>query len=1178
MTAPERIIVTTHNDISRTTAGSAIVDTTWRYENEGYPGKMLVAANGITCDATKSNTGRAISNDNKRKCFPIQNEKELWIKFDAYIVNGGSIRAYSDDAHNSNGVRIWHKSCAYKTAIWQNGTEHSQDGIVIDGLQRYILHMKSDATNGLIELYIDDDSKPACSFTGNINAGDAFSNFYMQSDDGNNVLYSNIIISNSVVRISENAKNENQWTQPVLTSNGDFVNDDFAVKKSNGSNYAYYLFDAGGHPLILDVGEYYDIHIKDNINVDSFYIVINDTDSFSGTLSYSDDGNTYTESTSFNKSDSTHYLVIDAMQSHHHYYRLTVTAIKASDNDINLSRININAVVNNEIPVTVQTHADTYTLKKLAPWRYENPGTLNQLTEDAYHEWDKRANIVDPAKTKTRTGIAYAVNVNYDGNMFSIPTDTEVWIKFDAWINPVDTPTCHRQISAGSWLFRYTSGVQFGLPYNGKTSSFDCDWYANNVTTQLDAAPEIAGLHSYKIHFIAGDAHGQMDVYIDNDDKPYISYTGLLQQKKLLSCIGIGTMPYTDADTDITAGSCISNVIISNQYVGIDEMAKDCVDHGRPAVSHGDTQRCISAEYTNHEDTSLAHYYAESEHGDVLKSVSTIETERADVKRMVLDDGKIPVTVRTDICRKTSGLLSSHVDVCRAVKRHIRTHNDTTTETARTDRFRYTTHNDIRAVKSNIVINHYDVTRNKLLEIKPFREGFQEVQSIDITLNELTLSDSVKLTSTLPLFLMEVVRGSLLDYSFTYNIESTSNKGITTEAQLMFDCDAILYQAIVYNEEETKTPTYAYDESDMAGLTIKEQQLARKAYQEDLLRKQNEWKQARKDRSWALSNMQRIASSLDKQLIWLADNYMTSNDWLGAGQTFSSIISALWGWTNRVPRRQVNVFVRGDKIYVLQRGHETQVVDLNSTAHTVPEIDREIVRTAWTRTADNDDASNAQGDGDDGNGTEHYFSGTKTNKGMSYEYADGLLMQAQGTDDQGNYTWIIYDYRQVGTYGDDAVQMTYKCEQTQGKGESTVAETYYSYASGWCTATKYVDGEYADSSEYQQSEVARVTEFSGSISLGSTGGGPGSKAALMVDRSFPVRSDDIATLQKLTDELQWMNRKTKETVKMDIYHCDHLIDFTDRLKFNGNEYYLVSNDAAQTQTELKQTITIVRWY
>ena len=175
----------------------------WRYENEGYLEKMLVGSREVTCDTTKSNTGRAINNTNKQKCFPIPGSKELWIKFDAYIVNGGSLRVYSNDSHGVNGVRLWHKAATNKTAIWLNNTNKDQDGIVIDGLQRYVLHIKSDATNGLVELYIDNDSKPACSFTGNVNVGDDFINFYMQSDDGNHVLYSNIIISNSIIGINE---------------------------------------------------------------------------------------------------------------------------------------------------------------------------------------------------------------------------------------------------------------------------------------------------------------------------------------------------------------------------------------------------------------------------------------------------------------------------------------------------------------------------------------------------------------------------------------------------------------------------------------------------------------------------------------------------------------------------------------------------------------------------------------------------------------------------------------------------------------------------------------------------------------------------------------------------------------------------------------------------------------
>ena len=317
---------------------------------------MLVASQEVTCDTTKSNTGRAINNANKQKCFPIPGSKELWIKFDAYIVNGGSLRVYSEDSHGVYGVRLWHKAATDKTVIWLNDTKKDQDGIVIDGLQRYVLHIKSDATNGLVELYIDNDSKPACSFTGNVNVSDDFINFYMQSDDGNNVLYSNIIISNSIIGINENAKNENQWVQPLLSANGDFINDDFAVRKSNNSSLAYYLFFKTNGGLYFNAGQYYDIHIKNKIYIDCFNIAISynangvnyNTVQFTGKLLYSDDGNSYTELTSFNKNDVSNYLIIDAKHSQHHYYRFSFDTItNSSDNSVGLLRINIDGVISN---------------------------------------------------------------------------------------------------------------------------------------------------------------------------------------------------------------------------------------------------------------------------------------------------------------------------------------------------------------------------------------------------------------------------------------------------------------------------------------------------------------------------------------------------------------------------------------------------------------------------------------------------------------------------------------------------------------------------------------------------------------------------------------------------------------------------------------------------------------
>ena len=47
---------------------------------------------------------------------------------------------------------------------------------------------------------------------------------------------------------------------------------------------------------------------------------------------------------------------------------------------------------------------------------------------------------------------------------------------------------------------------------------------------------------------------------------------------------------------------------------------------------------------------------------------------------------------------------------------------------------------------------------------------------------------------------------------------------------------------------------------------------------------------------------------------------------------------------------------------------------------------------------------------------------------------------------------------------------------------------------------------------------------------------------------------------------------------MDIYNYGHVVDFSERVRFRGHEYYLVSNAVSQTTRELKQSVQLVRWY
>ena len=81
----------------------------------------------------------------------------------------------------------------------------------------------------------------------------------------------------------------------------------------------------------------------------------------------------------------------------------------------------------------------------------------------------------------------------------------------------------------------------------------------------------------------------------------------------------------------------------------------------------------------------------------------------------------------------------------------------------------------------------------------------------------------------------------------------------------------------------------------------------------------------------------------------------------------------------------------------------------------------------------------------------------------------------------------------------------------------------------------------------------------------------------LYDSSFPIHNE--ATLIKVTKALKWLNRKTQETLNISLYEFPHLIDFDDRVVFNGNEYFLVNNTATTTPRIFnEQNLTLVRWY
>lgn len=233
------------------------------------------------------------------------------------------------------------------------------------------------------------------------------------------------------------------------------------------------------------------------------------------------------------------------------------------------------------------------------------------------------------------------------------------------------------------------------------------------------------------------------------------------------------------------------------------------------------------------------------------------------------------------------------------------------------------------------------------------------------------------------------------------------------------------------------------------------------------------------------------------------------------------------------------------------------------------------------------------------------FSGTISFGDATCSYSNGYLISEisngnitsysyEGTQDTGVYlsskttkhvdgsiTEVNYNYG----FGSGPKILGSEVEiTTDVHGSQTVRKTIHApLGSGFYGTSVYVDDEYQGSSISTGSPAAVASQYllnQESITMGGANYGDvknnNSSYNFIDDAGFPVEDDGY--LKELTNELKWLNRRIKETVSMDVYLADHVVDFTERVRFRGSEYYLQSNTISQTTRELKQSITLVRWY
>ena len=447
------------------------------------------------------------------------------------------------------------------------------------------------------------------------------------------------------------------------------------------------------------------------------------------------------------------------------------------------------------------------------------------------------------------------------------------------------------------------------------------------------------------------------------------------------------------------------------------------------------------------------------------------------------------------------------------------------------------------------------------------------IRSFAVTLGEMTLSDSFQMETVQPLAIGDAVRGRLLDYRFSFLVEETMQRDLLQTVKGTYSKDATLYSAIRIFVKEAQASHYA----------------------------------------------QSIAAALGLQLHWACDDFTPSQNFEDSGMTYQDFISALFGWTAKLPQRQVNVFIREDTLHIVQRGREASVLDITDWPHGRPTVERRLVRSLWHSGHASETAGNAYNEED----TEPVpFTGTISWEEISRTYHNGFLTSETNEKGTTEYTYHGEYLTSKQTHNKDG--STSRTEYTYAETERDVylvkewerttepindgkKHTEYDWTDwnnergterityhaplgyGWYATTVYVDGNLEGSTLSQGKPGGKASRFTveqSNLSLGSGYSRDEEDAPFtsLIDTEFPVKGE--AYLKELTQAILWLNRKTQETVALEVYaniqdgvpDVGHIVDFTERIRFEGQEYFLQSNAVELTPRSLKQTIKMTRWY
>ena len=838
-----------------------------------------------------------------------------------------------------------------------------------------------------------------------------------------------------------------------------------------------------------------------------------------------------------------------------------------------ITRINVDylADIQREIIASASFLLDTERVVDKS-WRYENYGTADLLTVAG-----NTVNNLPAEKSVIRSAFWQS---GREG-CFGIPATKELWAKWDLYYT-----------GTAKWrVYDRKDSKDTGIARMNSITSLVC--YINGPL-QVDVKP--AGTitqgarKTYLLHMVSDATDGYIELWIDgvkyysdNFQSQGLIYKGNVNDGDAFNNF------YMQSDNNT---NLFSNVIISNRQIGLSENVWDIVE--------ADAERSLYKSILLDLDLVRAvtinsipvDFYV-----DLSREISASQSINFDTER------EISTTLNFDVdCERiTGGVLNLSVDAERKVTNVVTVHFDKEWGYFSGTGLLFDTEREVICVV-NFLADAVRQIPHKVTDVYipptppepspgvvPPADKSAFLQSCTISLNEQQLTDNITFAFAGTCGILDAVDFQVMDYVLRGRIEETTTRGVMTTCRCTCDIDAILYQQLAYRIPESKwewteeyleylrkcggaTPSDAdYEEADLKAIPS----------------------------APASAHISEIAAALGKNVsLQFTDYISTMSTEVTSGTNYAGLIEELFGWTSRIPQMMINCFMRDNTIFVVQRGHETNVVNLDGQKLSVHTTNKRLMRTTWGSTPWSKTEVQPYYDSWNENVKEP-LAEDEGQEGTTYN-DEGLVEETTVTHGDEvvvtRYSYMTLENGQKflqqevattynkGSKVDEVVTIHDPVRNTQSHvyavdeygvlGGVVTSSNNDDRVTPWQNAhTEYKSGAIVRDSDGNRYLLTRIIHHQDEIAMRRRT----INGVALIDTTFPV--DGQSYLEALTQAIMWLDRKTEESVKVDLYDYPHLIDFNDRIVFEGNTYYLRSNTFTMNERIInRQSLEFVRWY